>query len=136
MRKGEDRTVRGTCTLAEILMGGGVALLLNFAFLAIMALLISCGILGDSGAVQLIALSCFISCFVGGRAAIRKRAGRQLLMGLGSGAIFVILILLIGFLCLDSMQIGAEGILFYICALAGGGLSGMLRGKAKKKKRK
>ena len=89
-----------------------IILAVLLCLLAAAAVLISAGAVGEDSAFLVIAAACLIGCFVGGRFAVRRTAGRRSLVGFGSAAFFLVLLIVIGFLCMDGMKLSGEGLVF------------------------
>ena len=92
------------------------------------------GILKEDAAPQLTAAACVLGCFIGGLLACARWKSRRLLGGLAAGAVCYLLILAVGLLMSDALELGGQALIELAGCLCGGALAGMLGGMRKKKR--
>lgn len=102
-------------------LGSCCTLLLLFAAL-IAAGWIPEGVMGALGPV-----ACFLSVLVGGCFAVRRGEGAPLILGLSTGVVMCLLMLLIGLATFDASYIPGNGLLGMASALVGGTAAGFCR---------
>ena len=137
MRKSEEEQgAKLIRFLWGILLGGVLALLVCLAVLLICSVGISGGWISDRHMVQCTLVGCVLGSFVGGMFAVLRCRARTLLVGLGVGCVFFLLLLTIGLLFYPGMSVEERGIGLLCACLFGGALAGFLGGKPKKKRRK
>ena len=137
MRKSEEE--QGTKLvrfMSGILLGGVLALLVCLAFLLICSAGISGGWISNRHMVQCTFAGCVLGSLAGGMFAVLRCRVRTLLVGLGVGCVFFLLLLTIGFLFYPGMSVEERGVGLLCACLFGGALAGLLGGKPKKKRRK
>jgi putative membrane protein (TIGR04086 family) len=121
---------------AAICLGGLLSLGVELMILLLGSVAVSCGLLPETAGTQIIAVACVIGCFAGGRGACVQCPSHRQLAGVAVGAVCFFLILLIGLLTADGLEVGAQGAIELAACLCGGALSGLLGGKRKKKKQR
>ena len=137
MRKNEEEQgAKLVRFMSGILLGGVLALLVCLAFLLLCSAGISGGWLSDRHMVQYTIAGCVFGCFAGGLFAVLRCRVKTLLVGLGVGGVFFLLLLTVGLLFYPDMSVGERGPGLLCAALFGGALAGFLGGKPKKKRRK
>jgi len=137
MRKNEEeRGTRLVQHMSAVLLGGVIALLVCLVLLFLCSLAISAGWLADRSMLQYTLASCVLSCLIGGRYAVSRCRSRTLLVGLGTGAVFFLLLLTIGIIFCSDMSVENHAVGLVLASLAGGALAGLLGGRPKRKKRK
>lgn len=72
-------------------------------------------------------VACFLSVLVGGCFAVRKGEGAPLILGLSTGIVMCLLILLIGFTAFDASDLQGRGFMGMASALVGGAAAGLSR---------
>ena len=135
-RREEDQGAKLVRFMSNILLGGIAALLVCLVVLFLCAVGISGGWLNDRHMVQYTIAGCVIGCLAGGLFAVLRCRARTLLVGLGVGGVFFLLLLTVGLLFYPDMSMGEQGVGLLCGALFGGALAGFLGGKPKKKRRK
>ena len=135
-KKEEERGAKLVKFIGTVLLGGILALLICLAVLFLCAAGISGGWLNDRHMVQYTIAGCVVGCLIGGLFAVLRCRARALLVGLGVGCVFFLLLLTVGLLFYPDMSIGERGLGLLCGALFGGALAGFLGGKPKKKRRK
>ncbi len=128
---------KGTGSTLPMALGKGsmTAVLAMAVFLLAGAGAVSAGILGQEMMGRWGFLSCVAGGLAGGWVAVRKERRWALPLGLGTGGILFLLLLLTGLVFYEGSP-AAEGMLPVLCAcLCGGGMAGIL-GRKNKKKRK
>lgn len=137
MRKNEEEQgAKLVRIMGGILLGGVLALLICLAALLICSAGISGGWMSDRHMMQYTLAGCVLGSLAGGIFAVLRCRTRTLLVGLGTGCVFFLLLLTIGFLCYPGVSIEKHGFSLLCASLAGGALAGLLGGKPKKKRRK
>lgn len=137
MRKNEeDQGAKLIRCMSGILLGGALAVLVCLALLFLCSVGISGGWLSDRYMVQYTFAACVIGGLVGGLFAVLRCRTRTLLVGLGAGGVFFLLLLTISLLFYPGMSVENRGLGLLCSCLAGGALAGVLGGKPKKKRRK
>ena len=137
MRKTEeDQGAKLVRAMTDVLLGGGLALVVCLVFLLICSVGISGGWVEEDLMYQLSVVGCVIGGFSGGIFAVRHSGARALIVGLASGGVFFLLILTAGVLLFEDMSIEAGGLGLLSGALCGGGAVGILGTRPKKKKRR
>lgn len=128
---------KGTGSVISVSLGKGsvTAVLVMASILLAGAGMISAGILGQEIMGQWGILSCVAGGLAGGWTAVRKERRWAIPLGLGTGGILFLLLLLTGLIFYEGSP-SAEHMLPVLCAcLCGGGMAGIL-GRKNKKKRK
>ncbi len=74
-------------------------------------------------------VACFLSALAGGCFAVRKGEGAPLILGVSTGIVMCLLILLIGFTAFDASDIQSRGLMGMASALAGGAVAGLSKPK-------
>lgn len=138
-KKEEDQSARLIRCGLGILLGGVMALAICCLFLLGASVAISSGLAGEGLIYQLTIVGCVLGGFGGGLFAV-KRCGGALLTGLAVGAVLFLLLLTIGALFFETMELEAGGIGLLCGGLCGGAAAGLLNGgkgkPARKKHRK
>jgi putative membrane protein (TIGR04086 family) len=137
MRKTEEE--QGTkvlYTIASVLLGSVLALVIAFVFLLICSILISGGWLKEGSMTPLTIGSCVIGSLFGGALAVKRCKTRTLVIGLCTGGAFFLILLTVSvfFYRNAAPDTGALGLLGG--SLCGGALSGLMGGGKTKKKRR
>ena len=128
---------KGTESIVPMALGKGsvTAVLVMAAFLLAGAGAVSAGVLGQEMMTRWGLLSCVAGGLSGGWAAMRKERRWALPLGIGTGGILFLLLLLTGVVFYEGNP-AAENMPPVLCAcLCGGGMAGIL-GRKNKKKRK
>ena len=135
MHKTEPGRSRGQLVTALIL---GALLALGIALVVILlgSLAVSGGILKPDAGEQIAVASCVIGCFLGGRFACGRWSSKRIVAGLLTGVSCFLLILLISSLTDGDIKPGSQAVIECVGCLLGGGISGILAGGKKKKRRK
>ena len=137
MRKPEeDQGAKLVRAMTDVLLGGGLALVVCLVFLLICSVGISGGWVEEDLMYQLSVVGCVIGGFSGGIFAVRHSGARALIVGLASGGVFVLLVLPAGLLRSEDTSIDARELGLLSGALCGGGAAGILGTRPKKKKRR
>lgn len=135
-RHQEDPGRQWINTMCDLIKGGVLAGVIAIFALLLCAVFVSAGMMRERWMEGAVLAACVLGSLAGGLYAARKIGRRTLLVGLGVGAVLFLLLLTAGLLAYDnaSLEQGGAGIL---CAcLCGGGLSGILSGTTKKKRRR
>ncbi|MDE6841870.1 MAG: TIGR04086 family membrane protein [Oscillospiraceae bacterium] len=117
-----------------VVLGGLLALGVELIVLLLGSVAVSNGILKEDAAPQLTAAACVLGCFIGGLLACARWKSRRLLGGLAAGAVCYLLILAVGLLMSDALELGGQALIELAGCLCGGALAGMLGGMRKKKR--
>lgn len=135
MRKNqEEQGARFISSFLRVVTGSVAGLLVCLLFLAICAWAVSAGYLPPDMLYRLCVAGSFLGGLCGGLFALRGRGGRMLLIGLGTGVVFFLFLLMAGVLFFPSIS-PAEGGLGLLCgSLAGGGLAGVLGARPRRRK--
>lgn len=137
MRKNEEEQyTKMTHYLCGALFGGLFAAAVCLLLLLFCSFGISKGWLNDGYMIQYTVAACVIGAFAGGRFAVRRCRTRILLLGLGTGLVFFLLLLSVGFILLHDVSLENHGVGLLCASLIGGTFAGFPRGKKKKKQRK
>ena len=138
-KKEEDQSARLIRCGLGILLGGVMALAICCLFLLGASVAISSGLAGEGLIYQLTIVGCVLGGFGGGLFAV-KRCGGALLTGLAVGVVLFLLLLTIGALFFETMELEAGGIGLLCGGLCGGAAAGLVNGgkgkPARKKHRK
>lgn len=135
MRKAEAQGASAVEMTVSVALGGLLALGVELMVLLIGAAAVSNGILREDAASQLTAAACVLGCFAGGLLACARWRSRRLLAGLASGGVCYLLILAVGLLMSDGLELGVQALVELAGCLCGGALAGLLSGRGTRKKR-
>jgi putative membrane protein (TIGR04086 family) len=137
MRKNEEEQASVLVRLmGGVLFGGVLALLVCLAVLLLCSAGISGGWIGEGRMTQVTLAGCVLGSLIGGAFAVSRCRSRTLLVGLGTGCVFFLLLLLIGVLFYPDVSVDGRGLGLLCASLVGGALAGLLGGRRKKKRRK
>ena len=135
MRKAETQGNGAAQTVTAVMLGGLLALGVALMVLLLGAVAVSGGILKEDASAQVTAAACVIGCFVGGLLACTRCGSRRLPVGLAVGGVCCLLIIAVGLLMGDGLELGVQALIELAGCLCGGAIAGLLRaGKAKKKR--
>ncbi|WP_297208965.1 TIGR04086 family membrane protein [uncultured Flavonifractor sp.] len=138
-KREEEQSARLIRCGVGILLGGVMALAICCLFLLGASVAISSGVVGEGLIYQLTIVGCVLGGFGGGMFAARQCSG-ALLTGLAVGGVLFLLLLTIGTLFFQTIELEAGGIGLLCGGLCGGALAGLLNGgkgrPARKKYRK
>ncbi len=134
MGRSESQGTNAVQMATGVALGGLLALGVELVILLLGALAVSRGILKETAAPQLTAAACVLGCFAGGLLACARWKSRRLLGGLAAGVVCYLLILAVGLLMNDSLELGSQALIELAGCLCGGALAGLL-GRGKRKKR-
>ena len=132
----EDQGTKLIRAMAQILIGGVVALAVCLLFLLGCSIAVSAGWLQEAFMAQLTIVGCVLGGFAGGSYAVRRCRTRTLLVGLAVGGILFLLQITIGVLAFGEIAVEREGLGLLCGTLCGGAAAGILGGRPKKKRRK
>ena len=135
MRKAEAQGAGAVQTVTAVMLGGLLALGVELMVLLLGAAAVSNGILKEDAAAQVTAAACVVGCLAGGLLACARCGSRRLLAGLAVGAVCCLLILAVGLLMGDGLQLGTQALIELAGCLCGGAIAGMLCSRKTKKKR-
>lgn len=135
MRKAETQGANAVQMTAAVLLGGLLALGIELVILLLGSVAISRGILKADAAIQLTLAACVIGCLIGGWFACSRWPTRRLLAGLAAGAVCFMLILAVGLLMSDDLELGTQALMELAACLCGGALAGLFSGRKKGKKK-
>ena len=135
MRKAEAQGSGAALAVTAVMLGGLLALGVALTVLLLGAVAVSNGILKEDAAAQVTAAACVAGCFVGGLLACARCESKRLPAGLAVGGVCCLLILAVGLLMGDGLQLGAQALIERAGGLGGGAIAGMLCGGRSKKKR-
>ena len=135
MRKAEAQGGGAAQAVTAVMLGGLLALGVALMVLLLGAMAVSGGILKEDAAAQVTAAACVAGCFVGGLLACTRCGSKRLPAGLAVGGVCCLLILAVGLLMGDGLQLGAQALIELAGCLCGGAIAGMLCGKKTQKKR-
>ncbi|MEG0597951.1 MAG: TIGR04086 family membrane protein [Oscillospiraceae bacterium] len=122
--------------IIEVLIGSIAALGCCLIFLLLCALMMAQGWLPSGILQQLVVAGCVAGTFAGGLFASRRYGGKTLLVGLGVGIVFFLILLTVGVLFLDDFRPEEKCLPILSASLCGGALAGLLCAKPQKKRRK
>ena len=134
MGKTEAQGTNAVQMATAVVLGGLLALGVELVLLLLGAVAVSRGILKEDAAPQITAAACVLGCLVGGLLACARWKSRRLLGGLAAGVVCYLLILAVGLLMSDGLELGSQALIELAGCLCGGGLAGMLGGGRKKKR--
>ena len=134
MGKTEAQGTNAVQMATGVVLGGLLALGVELIVLLLGSVAVSNGILKEDAAPQLTAAACVLGCFIGGLLACARWKSRRLLGGLAAGAVCYLLILAVGLLMSDALELGGQALIELAGCLCGGALAGMLGGVRKKKR--
>ena len=135
MRKAEAQGSGAALAVTAVMLGGLLALGVALTVLLLGAIAVSGGILKEDAAAQVTAAACVAGCFVGGLLACTRCGSKRLPAGLAVGGVCCLLILAVGLLMGDGLQLGAQALIELAACLCGGAIAGMLCGGRRQKKR-
>ena len=133
--KEEDQGTRGLRVLCHILAGAAIALFSSILLLFFVSMAVSGGWLRESLMPQLTVAVCVLSGIIGGMTTVKRHRTRGLLLGVGVGGCFFLLLTTIGFLCFDGMSVENGGAAILSGCLCGGAMAGLLGGRCSRKKK-
>ncbi len=133
--KEEDQGTRALRVLCHILAGAAIALFSSVLLMFFMSLAVSGGWLQESLMPQLTVAACVLGGLIGGMTAVKRQRTRGLLLGIGVGVCFFLLLTTIGFLCFDGMSVENGGAAILAGCLCGGAMAGLLGGGRSGKKK-
>ena len=137
MRKTEARQGSGNAqNIVALILGALLALGIELIVLLLGSIAVSAGVLKADTATQVTAVACLIGCFAGGSFTCARWGVRRLLAGLLTGLICFALIVLVALISGSGFEIGTQGLIELAGCVVGGGLSGLLSARGKKKRRK
>lgn len=135
MRKAEAQGANAVQMTTAAVLGGLLALGVALMVLLGGAIAVSNGILRDDVSPQITAAACVLGCLCGGLLSGMRWGSRYLLAGLAAGAVCYLLILAVGLLMSDGLELGLQALIELAGCLCGGGIAGVLGGRKKGKKR-
>ena len=135
MHKTETGRNRGQLVKALIL---GALLALGLALIMILlgSVAVSVGIFKPDAGEQIAVAACVIGSILGARLACAQWSSKRIVAGLLTGVLCFLLILLISLLTGGELKPGSQALIECAGCLLGGGISGILAGGRKKKRRK
>ena len=119
----------------SLLKGGGVSSLVLLGLMMAGAWAVALGSMSQEMMRQWGMLSCVVAGLAGGMAAVWKKRSWTVVLGLETGGILFLLLLLFGIMLYGQPPTVKELISVLLCCLCGGGMAGMF-GRTGKKKRK
>lgn len=134
MTKTERDTKDIIKVIGTILLGGVLAMAVCCALLFCAAAAISMGWLKESA--QLTSVCCAVGTACGAFWAIQRCKSRVLVVGLLVSAVFFLLLLTVGVLAYQNVNLGQGAIPVLCGSVCGGAAMGLVCGRPKKKKRK
>ena len=120
---------------AVVLRGTGVALGIDLAGIALMALLCARGIVGEPAMFPLVAALTLAASMAGGLSSARTLPWGVLPSALLVAGCFAAALLLAGLCCWDTLALNGRGGILLLCVLTGGVAAGLL-GSRRKPRRK
>ena len=135
-KKQEEGQMVWLRAMLDLLRGGLLGVAVAMLVLGVAAVLVSSGVLSDGKADSFVIAGCLLGGFLGSMHAVRRRKSAPLPTGLGVGGILFLILLTAGVLLYDSLPTISSGGVVACACLCGGGLSGVLWSKPKKKRRK
>lgn len=137
MRKGEeDQSALVLRSIAMVLLGGAVGVLVALLITFVAAVFISKGILTEENHVAITAIACLMGGFVGGAIVARNAKGKRMVTALVTAGVMFLMLLTIGVLLYQNLGELSGWLPAAAGCLCGGVLAGLFRGKPKKKRRK
>ena len=135
-KKHEEGQMTWLRAMLDLLWGGLLGMAVALLVLMLAAVLVSSGVIGNGRADRFVIAGCLLGGFLGSMYAVRRRKSAPLPTGLGVGGILFLILLTAGVLLYDSLPTISSGGVVACACLCGGGLSGVLWSKPKKKRRK
>ncbi len=135
-KRGENHSITLVRLMSSVLLGAAAALLIVVVFLLLCAFAISTGRINQGDMMRYTLAGCVISCFLGGLLAVSQSKSKTLVVGLCTGAVFLLLLLSVGLLFYPDVSLESERAGLLYSSLFGGGLAGFMGGKRSKKRRK
>lgn len=135
MRKAETQGANAAQMVTAVAIGGLLALGVELVVLLAGAVAVSNGILKEEAAAQVTAAACVLGCFVGALLACTRWKSKRLLAGVATGAVCYLLILAVGLLMGEGLELGPQALIELAGCLCGGAVAGMFSGGKKPKKR-
>lgn len=120
--------------LIAVVVGAAVALMITMILLFLCATAISAGVFAVESSRGITILICVVGGFCGSIMAVRSVGKNGLLVGLGTGLLFFLLLILFGMLLLKGVSFGVGQLLILGVCLLSGVLAGLI-GKKRKKRR-
>ncbi len=122
----EERAPNLIHAMINVLIGALMGLIVCIVFLFASAAAISFGLIGEDLMYQLSIAGCCIGGLLGGLVAVGKQRSRTLLVGIFTGALLYLMILMAGAVLYGSFGPEEGGVGLLCGALCGGALSGIL----------
>ena len=135
-KKEEEQYSKILRYIGFVLLGGLLSLIVSVILILICAFAISSGWISDKYMMQYTIALCTLGSFIGSVFSVRCCGERLIFIGIGSGIVFFLLLLSIGFLFFTKSSIENHGVLLVLGSLIGGALAGTVGRKRKKKRRK
>jgi len=138
----QDREVRRgfqlQSTLVAVLLGGMIALGVCCLLLLMASILVATGMIPERMMPSICMILCGFCSLMGGRFAVTRGDGPPLLLGVLSGMVMCILILMIGYMGYQQPNMAEGNCWIPLAALIGGAVAGLAQPakKSKGKKRK
>lgn len=130
----EGQQVAWLAAMLDLLWGGLLGLATALLVLGVATVLVSSGMISNGKAGRFVIAGCLLGGFFGGMYAVRRRKSAPLPTGVGVGGILFLILLTAGVLLYDSLPAISSGGVVACACLCGGGLSGVLWSKPKKKR--
>ena len=139
VREKKRQEEQGTVWLGmmlDLLRGGALGTVVSVLALALLAVLVSGGVMNAAAGERAVVGACLLGGLAGGLFAAKRKKSGALLLGVGAGAVMFLLLLSMGTVGYGTAPgAGEMGAIGGAC-LCGGGLAGVLMSRPKKRKRR
>lgn len=117
----------------RMVLGGALGLAVCLFLLGIGALAMAKGVLPATFLTRVCIAGCCLGGFTGGLLALRGGQGKTLLVGLGTGAVFFLFLLIAGVILYRNISPLETGWSLLVSALIGGSLAGFVAARPKRR---
>lgn len=135
-KKPEDTGTLWLTVMCQLLKGGAIAAVMAVIGLLLGSVLVSNRVISEGWMDRTVLAICVLSALIGGWSIGKRPPCSPLFMGVGVGVILFLILLSAGLLFYEEASISNGGASLLACCCCGGALSGIFRGKAKKKRKR
>lgn len=137
MRRGdEEQGAWAVRAISQVLLGGVIGAAVSLLFLFLCAFAISKGLFSPNRTGYITVAACVIGGLAGGLFAVKRCAGRSLIVGLLAGVVLFLVLLTVGLILYQETALEEGGLALAAGCLCGGALAGLIGARPKKKRRK